>query len=52
LYPSNIEEAYYFAGLALNLADKYQTVVILLMDKQSSEMFVSVEKLVEAKVER
>jgi len=38
LYPSTLEEAYHFGWLALNLADKYQTQVILLMDKQSSEL--------------
>lgn len=38
LYPSNLEEAYNFGALALNIADKYQTQVILLMDKQSSEL--------------
>ncbi|MCP4523729.1 MAG: hypothetical protein GY828_05960 [Candidatus Gracilibacteria bacterium] len=38
LYPSSLEEAYYFGGLALNIADKYQTQVILLMDKQSAEL--------------
>ncbi len=37
LYPSTLEEAYYMSGQALNLADKYQNPVILLMDKQSSE---------------
>lgn len=37
LCPSNLEEAYYMAGKALNLADTYQNPVILLMDKQSSE---------------
>ncbi|MDR3150358.1 MAG: hypothetical protein LBU14_01745 [Candidatus Peribacteria bacterium] len=39
IYPSNLEEAYFFAGLALNIADKYQTQVIYLIDKQASEMF-------------
>ena len=38
LYPSSLEEAYYFGWLALNIADKYQTQVILLMDKQSAEL--------------
>lgn len=52
LYPSNIEEAYYFAWLALNIADKYQTQVILLTDKQASEMHVSVSKLNAAVIDR
>ena len=38
LYPSSLEEAHYFGWLALNIADKYQTQVILLMDKQSAEL--------------
>lgn len=38
LYPSSLEEAYYFGWLSLNIADKYQTQVILLMDKQSAEL--------------
>ncbi len=38
IYPSNLEESYYFAWLSLNLADKYQNPVILLTDKQAAEM--------------
>lgn len=38
LTPSSLEEAYYFSGLSLNLADTYQTIVILLLDKQLSEL--------------
>ncbi|MDD3645802.1 MAG: 2-oxoacid:acceptor oxidoreductase family protein [Candidatus Gracilibacteria bacterium] len=38
LYPSSLEEAYYFGGLALNIADKYQTQVIMLTDKQAAEL--------------
>lgn len=45
MYPSNLEEAHYFGGLALNLADKYQTQVIFLMDKQSSELLGTVWEL-------
>lgn len=45
LYPSNIEEAYYFGWLALNIADKYQTQVIILMDKQSAELNATHGKL-------
>jgi len=45
MYPSSLEEAYYFWWLALNIADKYQTQVILLMDKQSSELIGTVSKL-------
>ncbi|MDQ7009425.1 MAG: 2-oxoacid:acceptor oxidoreductase family protein [Candidatus Gracilibacteria bacterium] len=38
MYPSNLEESYYFGGLSLNLADKYQNPVIVLTDKQAAEM--------------
>jgi 2-oxoglutarate ferredoxin oxidoreductase subunit alpha len=38
MYPSNLEETYYFGWLSLNLADKYQNPVILLTDKQAAEM--------------
>ena len=37
LYPSTFEEAYSFAGKALNWSDQYQHPVILLSDKQLSE---------------
>ena len=52
IYPSNIEETYYFAGLSLNIADKYQTQVILLTDKQAAEMHVSVSDLKSPKIDR
>lgn len=35
--PSTMEDWYYASGLALNLAQKYQTVVIVLIDKQFAE---------------
>jgi len=38
MYPSNLEESYYFGWLSLNLADKYQNPVILMTDKQAAEM--------------
>ncbi len=41
LYPSNIDEAYYMSWLALNLADKYQGIVLILIDKQISENFAT-----------
>ena len=44
LYPSSIDEAYYFSGLALNIADKYQIIVLILVDKQLSEAFSTVDK--------
>lgn len=43
LYPSTFEEAYTFAGLALNYSDRYQHPVILLSDKQLSESYLSVD---------
>lgn len=45
LCPSTFEEAYLFAGLALNIAQKYQTIVILLTDKQFSELHSSYDAL-------
>ena len=38
MYPSNLEESYYFGWLSLNLADKYQNPVIMMTDKQAAEM--------------
>jgi len=35
--PSTLENGFYFSGLSLNLAQKYQTVVIFLTDKQFSD---------------
>lgn len=52
MYPSSLEEAYYFGWLALNIADKYQTQVILLMDKQSSELQGTTWEMKAADVER
>ncbi len=52
MYPSNLEEAHYFWWLALNIADKYQTQVIMLMDKQSSELLWTVNKLESPEIDR
>ncbi len=52
LTPSNLEEAYYFAWLSLNLADRYQSIVILLIDKQLSELSGTFEKLEQVIVDR
>lgn len=52
LYPSDMEEAHYFWCLALNIADKYQTQVIILMDKQSSELVATHGKFTIPKVDR
>ncbi len=45
LCPSTHEEAYLYAGLAQNIASKYQTIVILLTDKQFSELHRSYDPL-------
>jgi len=45
LIPSTMEEGYTMAGQALNIAQKYQTTVIILTDKQYSEGKVSVGEL-------
>lgn len=45
LCPSTHEEAYLFAGFAQNIASKYQTIVILLTDKQFSELHRSYDPL-------
>ncbi len=52
LTPSSLEEAYYFAGLALNLADTYQSIVLLLVDKQLSEITGTIGTLEKVSVER
>lgn len=52
LIPSSLEEVYFFAWLSLNLADKYQTIVILLIDKQLSELNWTFEKLQKVIVNR
>jgi 2-oxoglutarate ferredoxin oxidoreductase subunit alpha len=52
LCPSSLEEAYNFAWMALNLADKYQSVVILLVDKQLSELSWTYSSLEKIKVDR
>lgn len=50
--PSTLENAYYFSGMALNLAQKYQTAVILLADKQLSEANVTLSKFQKAETHR
>lgn len=52
MYPSSLEEAYNFWGLALNIADKYQSIVLVLMDKQSSEMVGTIWELNVPKIDR
>lgn len=47
-----MEEAYFMGGQALNIAQKYQTTVIILTDKQFSEGKVSVTDLTPAPIER
>lgn len=52
IYPSSLEEAYNFWGLALNIADKYQSIVLVLMDKQSSEMVGTIWELNVPEIDR
>ncbi len=52
LTPSTLEEAHYFAWVSLNLADKYQSVVILLVDKQLSEIAGSIWELQKVIIDR
>lgn len=52
LYPSNLEEAYYYGWLALNIADKYQTQVIMLTDKQAAELHWTVWELTVPEIDR
>jgi 2-oxoglutarate ferredoxin oxidoreductase subunit alpha len=52
LCPSTMEEGYHMAGQALNIAQTYQTTVIILTDKQYSEGKVTVWSLIPAPVNR
>ncbi len=52
LIPSTMEEAYSMGGQALNIAQKYQTTVIILTDKQFSEGKVTITELKPAPVDR
>jgi 2-oxoglutarate ferredoxin oxidoreductase subunit alpha len=52
LIPSTMEEGYVMLGQALNIAQKYQTTVIILTDKQYSEGKVSVGELTATPVHR
>lgn len=42
--PSTLEDAYYLSGYSLNLAQKYQTIVIVLIDKQFSDGKATLEE--------
>lgn len=52
MYPSTLEESYYFGWLALNIADKYQTQVIFLTDKQAAELNWTVWIMKKAEIDR
>lgn len=52
LCPSTMEEGYYMAGQALNIAQQYQTTVLILTDKQYSEWKVTVSELIPTPVNR
>jgi pyruvate/2-oxoacid:ferredoxin oxidoreductase alpha subunit len=43
--PSTLEDAYYASGQALNLAEKYQSIVLVLIDKQFSDGKVTLGEL-------
>ena len=43
LTPATLEDGYYLTGQALNLAEKYQTVVIVLTDKQYADGKVTLD---------
>ncbi|MGQ4891123.1 MAG: 2-oxoacid:acceptor oxidoreductase subunit alpha [Candidatus Njordarchaeia archaeon] len=48
--PGDVEEAFYLAGEAFNIAEKYQLPVIILYDKFLAEGYKSVESLDESKI--
>jgi len=52
LIPATMEDWYFMSGLALNLAQKYQTIVIVLIDKQFSEGKSSFSELKTPWIER
>lgn len=52
MYPSTLEESYYFWWLALNIADIYQTQVIFLTDKQAAELNGTVWEMKAAPIDR
>jgi 2-oxoglutarate/2-oxoacid ferredoxin oxidoreductase subunit alpha len=43
LTPATLEDGYYLSGHALNLAEKYQTIVIVLTDKQYADGKVTLD---------
>ncbi len=45
MVPSTLEDGYYVAGQALNLAEKYQSIVLVLIDKQFSDGKVTLGEL-------
>jgi 2-oxoglutarate ferredoxin oxidoreductase subunit alpha len=50
LVPGDIEESFYLTQVAFNIAEKYQTPVIVLSDKNLAESHKSTEKFDEKKV--
>lgn len=52
MYPSTLEESYYFGWLSLNLADKYQNPVIMITDKQAAEMHATYSEFKSCPVDR
>lgn len=52
LYPSSLEDNYNLSSKALNIADKYQIPVIILTDKQASELHGTYDELKVEKIDR
>lgn len=52
IIPSTLENAYFYAGAALNFAQKYQMTVIILTDKQFSEAKVTIGECVAVEAHR
>lgn len=50
LVPGDIEESFYLTGEAFNIAEKYQTPVIVLSDKNLAESHKTTEKFDEKKI--
>ena len=48
--PGDVEEAFYLAGEAFNIADRYQVPVVLLYDKFLAEGYKTVDELDEEKI--
>lgn len=52
MVPSTLENGYFMGGQSLNLAQKYQTTVIILTDKQFSEGKATISEFIKAETNR